>query len=375
MKKESVIAIDPSKRLAEEPATGHNRWHEAILPIAEVEPGQVVWADLRDGFDGQIGPGAKAADLMKVSFLANHPLTGPIYVKGATPGDLLEVKIHEIEADPFEQCGSTAVIPGFGLLRDTFPEPYIVHWTLNGNKYAESEQLPRVRIRCQPFCGVAGVAPNSLLRQKMTARETSLADRGGVSMLPNREDAVPNVEPIASEGLRTIPSRENGGNIDIKQLTPGASLLLPVFVPGALFSVGDPHYAQGDGESCGTAIEMRGRVRLRFKLHKGDAERRGIRNVQFFRDEYFAPPELATPRRFFGTSGVCVTRDGNNECEDLTLAARNALLNMISHLETRGFTPQQAYTLCSVAVDLRVSQAVNLPNVLVTAILPLDIFL
>ena len=119
---------------------------------------------------------------------------------------------------------------------------------------------------------------------------------------------------------------------------------------------------------------MRSRVHVRFGVRKGEAERLGIRDLQFTRDDYFAPPELAAPRRFHATTGICITRDGHNESEDLTLAARNALLNMIDYLGTRGYDAQQAYALCSVAVDLRISQTVDVPNLMVTAILPLDIF-
>jgi len=135
------------------------------------------------------------------------------------------------------------------------------------------------------------------------------------------------------------------------------------------------HYAQGDCEACGTAIEMRAAVHVQFKVHEGVAQRRSIRDLQFFRDDYFSPPELAVPRRFYATTGISVTRAGENRSEDLTLAARNALLNMIGYLGTRGYDRQQAYALCSVAVDLRVSQVVDVPNFLVTALLPLDIFL
>jgi formamidase len=195
-----------------------------------------------------------------------------------------------------------------------------------------------------------------------------------MALPPDPEGAVPAREPIASEGLRTVPPRETAGNIDVKQTTPGVTLLIPVYVEGALVSTGDVHYAQGDCEACGTAIEMPSRVHVRFGLRKGEAERLGIRDLQFFRDDYFAPPELAAPRRFFATTGISVHRDGTNESEDATLAARNALLNMIDHLGTRGFDRQQAYAICSCAVDLRISQLVDVPNFMVTALLPLDIF-
>jgi formamidase len=191
---------------------------------------------------------------------------------------------------------------------------------------------------------------------------------------PEKEGAVPAAEPIASQALRTIPPRENGGNLDIKQLSKGARLSLPVFVDGALFSVGDAHFAQGDGEACGTAIEMAGAILVRFTVHKGEAARRGIRFPRFARDDYYFPPELAAPKRFLATTGLSIREDGTNESEDATLSARNALLAMIDVLVERGWTRQQAYAICSVAVDLKLSELVDVPNFVVSAFLPLDIF-
>jgi formamidase len=373
MAREHVIEIDPSRPLVEEQRNGHNRWHEAIEPAVEVEPGDLVVYETRDAFDIQLDPQSTPEDVGTAKLGPVHPLTGPVYAKGAEPGDLLEAEIVAIEADPWDQWGYTVEVPGFGFLRDEFPDPYIVHWRLQGNEYAESEQLPGVRIRCNPFPGTFGLAPSAELRRTAAEREAELAERGGFALPPDPDGAVPLSEPIASEGLRTIPPRETAGNIDIRQTTPGVTMLLPVFADGALVSTGDVHYAQGDCEACGTAIEIRSRVHVRFGLRKGEAERRGIRDLQLFRDDYFAAPELAAPRRFFATTGISVTRDGRNESEDATLAARNALLNMIDYLGTRGFDRQQAYALCSCAVDLRISQMVDVPNFLVTALLPLDI--
>jgi formamidase len=375
MPQEHVVSIDPSKPLSEEPGTGHNRWHEDIEPVVEVDPGDTVVYETRDAFDGQLNGESTAEDVGNLDLSGVHPLTGPVFVKGAEPGDLLEVKLVAVEADPWEQWGYTVEVPGFGFLRDDFPEPYIVHWRLHGNEYAESEQLPGVRIRCNPHPGVLGLAPSVELRQRATEREGALAERGGFALLPDPEGAVPADGEIAREGLRTIPPRETAGNIDIKQLSPGTTVLLPVYAEGGLVSTGDVHYAQGDCEACGTAIEVRTRVHLRFGIRKGEAERRGIQDLQFFRDDYFIRPELAAPRRFFATTGIGVHKDGTNESEDLSLSAKNALLNMIEHLETRGFDRQQAYALCSVAVDLRISQVVDVPNLLVSALLPLDIFM
>jgi formamidase len=375
MPQEHVVSVDPSKPLSEEPETGHNRWHEAIEPVVEVDPGDTMVYETRDAFDGQLNRESTAEDVGNLDLSGVHPLTGPVFVKGAEPGDLLEVKLVAVEADPWEQWGYTVEVPGFGFLRDEFPEPYIVHWRLHGNEYAESEQLPGVRIRCNPHPGVLGLAPSAELRQRATQREGALAERGGFALLPDPGGAVPTDEVIAREGLRTIPPRETAGNIDIKQLSPGTTVLLPVYTEGGLVSTGDVHYAQGDCEACGTAIEVRTRVHLRFGFRKGEAERRGIQDLQYFRDDYFTAPELAAPRRFFATTGIGVHKDGTNESEDLSLSAKNALLNMIEHLETRGFDRQQAYALCSVAVDLRISQVVDVPNLLVSALLPLDIFM
>lgn len=374
MPREHVLEIDPGRPLVDERKNGHNRWHEAIEPAVEVEPGDTVVYETRDAFDIQLDPGSTADDVAGAKLGPVHPLTGPVFVKGAEPGDLLEATILAIEPDPWNQWGYTVEVPGFGFLREDFPDPYIAHWRLHGNDYAESEQLPGVRIPCNPFPGTFGLAPSAALRRAAAEREAELAERGGAALPPDPDGAVPSEERIASEGLRTVPPRETAGNTDIKQATPGVTLLLPVYVDGGLVSTGDVHYAQGDCEACGTAIEIRSRVHVRFGIRNGEAERLGIRDLQLVRDDYFAAPELAAPRRFFATTGICVRRDGTNESEDLTLAARNALLNMIDHLETRGFDRQQAYALCSCAVDLRVSQLVDVPNFLVTALLPLDIF-
>lgn len=367
------IAIDPSKTLAEEAETGHNRWHEDIAPVKEVEQGETVVLETRDAFDGQLTPRSTDADVGRLDLGVVHPLTGPVFVKGAKPGDLLEIKILEVDCDPWDAWGYTIEVPGFGFLRDEFTEPYIAHWHLVGD-YAESPQLPGIRIRMAPFPGIIGLAPSRELRELTFQREQELFERGGFCLLPSVEGAIPPHGPIAEQGLRTIPPREAGGNVDVKQLTPGASVFLPVYAEGGLFSTGDVHFAQGDCEVCGTAIEIRSRVHVQFRVHSGEAERRNIQGMQFMRDDYFAAPVLATPRRFYATTGTSLQPDGLNQSEDLTLAARNALLSMIDYLGTRGFDRQQAYAICSVAVDLRISQVVDVPNFIVSALLPLDIF-
>ena len=365
------VEIDRSKPLRDEPRTGHNRWHPAIPPILRIEPGDAVELPTRDAFDGQLTPASTAADVARSDLSVVHPLTGPVYVNGAEPGDLLEVQIGEITPEPF---GYTVEVPGFGFLRDDFPEPFIVRWSI-ADGYATSADLPGVRIPGAPFMGVIGLAPSDELMRRMTEREAALLARGGAVLGPDPTGAVPADEPIASTALRTVPPRETGGNLDIKQLSAGTTLLIPIYVEGALFSVGDAHFAQGDAEACGTAIEMSATFRGSFQLRKGAAARGNIRDVQFSREEYVVDPRFQAPRRFFATTGLSVTKDGVNESEDATLAARNALLNMIDHLVAeRGFSRQQAYALCSVAVDLKISELVDVPNFVVSAFLPLDIF-
>jgi formamidase len=365
-----TITIDRAKRLKEEPQSGHNRWHPDIPPILEVDPGEEVVLETRDASDGQIKPGMTVADLEHLDTKVAHPLTGPVYIKGARPGDLLEIEYLDITPQP---VGWTRNRPGAGFLRDLFPAPYVVHWEIKDG-WATSPQIPRVRIPNGAFMGTAGIAPSRAQLEAWTQREADLVARGGIAFLPDPEDAVPAGGAVARQGLRTIPPRENCGNVDAKQLTKGSRLLIPVNVEGALYSVGDAHFAQGDSECCITAIEMGATVAVRCRLHQGEAARHKIRWPRFAHPGYFAAPEWAALRNFIATMGMPVREDGTQEGENLTLAARNALINMIELLQERGWSREQAYIICSVAVDLRVSNVVDLPNVTVSAFLPEDIF-
>ena len=363
------IELDYTKHCADEPTKGHNRWHPDIPPALEVAPGEEVVLQTRNAIDGGVTPTSNHADLLNINLGLVHPLTGPVYVQGAEPGDLLEVNILNIEPAAW---GFTSVIPGFGFLRDVFLDPYVVHWDIRDG-FAEASDLPGVRIPGAPFMGTIGVAPSRQLREEIVLREDELLRRGGAVVGPDPAGAVPATEPLASEGLRTIPPREHGGNLDIKQLTAGTRLFLPVFTEGALFSAGDAHYAQGDSECCGTAIEMDCTFHASFQVRKGEAARRNLRFPIFERDDYFTSPEMAAPRRFLASTGMCIA-DGVNESENATLAAKNALLTMIQLLEERGWSREQAYCICSVAVDLKLSEIVDVPNFVVSAFLPLDIF-
>jgi formamidase len=360
------IRIDPGKTLRDQPETGHNRWHPDIPPVVTCESGDEVVFETRDALDNQCTRDTTSAEVAGIDLSVVHPLTGPVHVAGAEPGDVLEVEILEVVPDSY---GFTVQVPGFGFLRNYFPDPYVVHWQL-ADGWAESPQLPGVRVPAAPFLGTIGLAPGAATLRRTLEREQAALEAGGMVMPPSELGAVPSDPAIAGVALRTVPPRRQGGNVDIKQLTAGTRLFLPVDTPGALFSAGDAHFAQGDGEVCGTAIEMRSTVRARFTVHSD----RSITEPEFSRTDYWVAPEYAAPKRFYATTGRSEERDGAVRAEDATLAARNAMLGMIDHLQTRGWSRQQAYAICSVAVDLRVSQLVDVPHFLVTAFLPEDIF-
>ena len=330
----------------------HNRWHPDLQPVAVVRPGDEVTLETRDGIDGQLTRESSHDDVGRLDLGLGHPVTGPLHVEGAEPGRVLEVQLVSYETAGF---GTTAVIPGFGFLADLFPDPYLVKWEIRDGK-ARAGELPGVAVPGNPFAGVIGVAPSHERMEQFRRREEALLSMGQLVADPSPEAAIP---PEAADGLRTIPPRETGGNMDVRQLVAGSKLWLPIDVTGALFSIGDLHFAQGDGEVCGTAIEIAGAVTVRFEVHAAPAP-------------HF--PAYETPsrpaRRSFATMGIPVEAG-----MDLNAAAHAALLEMIGHLERRyGFERPAAYALCSVAVDLRISEVVDVPYPLVSALLPLDVF-
>lgn len=364
------IKINRKKSLAQEPKTGHNRWHPDIPPVVEADQGEEVVLETRDALDGQLNPKSTEKDFGNINAGYVHPLTGPVYVKGAEPGDLLEVDFVDIIPQPW---AFTCIMPGLGFLRDVFTTPFMVHWKI-ADGFATSKQLPNVKIPGASFMGVSGVAPSLNQVKSWTKREADLIKRGGFVFPPDPGGSVPASGPAAKDGLRTLPPRENGGNFDVKQLSKGSKLYLPVAVDGALFSTGDGHFAQGDGEVCVTAVEMAATCAVKFKVYKGEAKAKNIQWPRFSRRSYFVDAKFAAPQRFIATMGMPIKPDGSNQGEDVTLAARNAVLNMIDLLQERGYSKEQAYCICSVAADLRISNVVDVPNYTVSALLSEDIF-
>lgn len=286
-------------------------WNNALDPVLTVEPGTVVEVEVANASGGQLEASSTASDVARLDFSRVNPVTGPIFVEGAEPGDALVIDVLDMSMDTW---GWTAVIPGFGLLADRFQAPSL----RISNVFGQTVELPfGVRLPAVPFIGTIGVAP---------------AEAGEHSV---------------------VPPRSVGGNMDIRQVTVGSRLMLPVAVSGALLSVGDTHAAQGDGEVCGTAIETSSVVTLRVSLEKQ-------RPLRFPRLETDARAERRGPQLV--TTGI-----GPNLYE----AAREAVLGMIDEIGRRaGLSPEDAYMLCSVAGDLKISEIVDAPHWVVSMHIP-----
>jgi len=296
----------------------HHFWDNSWPALLEIEDGDTVVFETRDASDGRMAPPATTDTMLNAGPFKGHPLTGPVLIRGAEPGDTLEVEVLALETGTW---GYTSFRRGAGLLSEEFESPYLHHWDLTQDPvpYLRGVHIPK-----EPFLGVMGVAPAEVGR------------------------------------FSTMPPRRNAGNVDVKQLTAGARVYIPVLAPGALFSCGDGHAAQGDGEVCVTAIECEMTATLRFRLHKD-------RQLDEFEYETAGP---LSPRT--NTAGYYAT---TGHGPDLLEAARQSVRHMIAHLGLRyGFSREEAYILCSVAVDLKISEVVDAPNWIVSACLPLSIF-
>lgn len=302
-------------------SVAHYEWNNALAPRLVIEPGDTVTFETRDAADRYYSRRSTSADAAARGPFRGHPLTGPVRMEGARPGDILVVDILDVR--PALDFGWTAIRPGRGLLPERdFPKAFLQIWDLADGTHARMAHGIAVPIAA--FAGVMG---------------TALDEPGGHS---------------------TMPPRKNGGNMDVKQLTAGSTLYLPVWVDGALFSVGDAHAAQGDGEVCVTAVEMSARLTLRFDLQRG----RSLAEPQLRTRGALAPGTNREP--FFAT-----TAHG----PDLFASAQQAVRYMIEHLvRERGLSREEAYVLASVAVDLKISEIVDAPNWIVSAFLPETIF-
>ncbi|WP_445678522.1 acetamidase/formamidase family protein [Radicibacter daui] len=299
----------------------HFGWDHSIPPAMTVAPGSTIEFECLDSSGGQLTPESQVGDVGALDFGKINPVTGPIFVEGAEPGDALKVTIHEFKPSGF---GWTANIPGFGLLADQFKENALNIWAYDKQSLAPAAFGKNGRVPLKPFAGTIGVAP---------------AEPGHHSV---------------------VPPRRVGGNLDIRDLAAGTTLYLPVEVAGALFSVGDTHAAQGDGEVCGTAIESPMNVVASLDLVKGA-------NLRMPR---FTTPGPVT--RHLDTKGYEVTTGIG---PDLMEGARMAVSGMVDLLTaTHGMSAVEAYMLCSVCGDLRISEIVDMPNWVVSFYFPRSVF-
>lgn len=299
----------------------HCGWDHSIPPVATVAPGSSLLIECLDSSGGQLTADSQVGDIASLSFDGINPVTGPVFVDGAEPGDILKVEIDGFQPSGF---GWTANIPGFGLLADQFDQPALKIWNYDPNSLAPALFSDLARVPLKPFAGTIGLAP---------------AEAGRHSV---------------------VPPRRMGGNLDIRDLAAGTTLYLPVEVAGALFSIGDTHAAQGDGEVCGTAIESPMNVSLKLDLIK---------------QQKLAFPRFTTPgpvTRHLDARGYEVTTGIG---PDLMSGARDALSGMIDHLcRVHGLSAVDAYMLCSVCGDLRISEIVDQPNWVVSFYFPRMVF-
>jgi formamidase len=360
------LDVDRSVGLQDDRRNSHNRWHPDIPPSLEIDPGDEVIFECRDGFDGQIRDGDTAEVLDRLQMGREHPLTGPVFVRGAQPGDVLAVDVLDVACGAY---GFSGVFAAFSRLSHRFTESVISHWHIDGG-VATSAQVPGVRVAGRPFLGIIGVAPSLRRMEAVRVREQTLSEAGSLLLLPSPAFAVPADPVIGREGLRTMPPRENGGNWDVEAFGVGSTIHLPVEVPGGLLSAGDPHFRQGDGEVSGAAIETTARARLRVNLVKApDVTWTPTTPAATMRTP--AEPE----REWLVTTGIPINADGSNSEMDLLLAVDHALGQMVDRITAEyGYDEAQALTIASIAGQLRVSMIVAPPNCSVTALLPRDIF-
>ncbi|MBL8906642.1 MAG: acetamidase/formamidase family protein [Rhizobiales bacterium] len=299
----------------------HFGWDNSNKPVVKAKPGETIEFHPVDSSGGQLNPKSTVADVVALDFAKVNPVAGPVFIDGAEPGDAIKVTLLDFTPSGW---GWTANIPGFGLLADTFKEPALHIWTYDKIALTPAAYGPGGKVPLKPFCGTIGLAP---------------AEAGPHSI---------------------VPPRRMGGNMDIRDMSAGTELYLPVEVAGGLFSVGDTHATQGDGEVCGTAIESPCSLAARFDLIKGA-------NLKFPR---FTTPGPVT-RHLDGKGYEATTGIG----PDLMEASKAAVLGMVELLSRRyRMSEIDAYLLCSVAGDLRISEIVDMPNWVVSFYFPRCVF-
>lgn len=380
-----VISVDRSKSPSEQPdPVIVNRWHPDIPMAVQVRPDESFRVECLDWTGGQIKNDDSANDIRDVDLMPCHHLSGPVGIEGAEPGDILVVDILDI--GPFEdnEWGYTGIFTkenGGGFLTDYFREARKAVWDFNGI-FATSRHIPNLKFAGLTHPGIVGCLPSHDLLGKWNKRERALIatdpDRVPPLALPPDPTGVilgnlqgSQLQSAAREGARTIPPREHGGNCDIKNLSRGSRIYLPVYVKNGGLVVGDLHFSQGDGEItfCG-AIEMAGWVDMHVDLIKDGCNKYGITQAMF-------EPGPMDPNysEYLVFEGISVDDAGNQRYMDVTLAYQQACMHAVNYLKKFGYTGEQVYTILSTApIEGHVSSVVDLPNACVALEIPTAIF-
>ncbi|KAI1760903.1 formamidase [Hypoxylon sp. FL1150] len=371
---------------AAEHANVHNRWHPDIPFAGTIKDGETVKIECLDWTGGQIGNNDSADDIRNVDLTKVHCLTGPFEVEGAQPGDILLVEIMDVQPFQDHPWGFTGVFHkanGGGFLDEIYPSAAKAIWDFEGI-FATSRHIPHVKFAGIIHPGILGCAPSAEVLSTWNQREAELISANKlerqVALPPEPIGVVAGAsdgalaEKIGREGARTVPGRpEHGGNCDIKNLSRGSKVYLPVHVPGAKFSVGDLHFSQGDGEIsfCG-AIEMAGIITINFKII-----RNGVADLCFKSPIYIPGPVEPQfgPGRCIYFEGFSVDEHGKQHYMDVAVAYRQTTLRCIEYLRRFGYSDYQIYLLLSSApIQGHVAGIVDIPNACTTLGLPVDIF-
>ena len=381
-----LFHVDLNKKMDQQDHPGHNRWHPDIPAAFSVDPGESFRMECLDWTDGQVGNNDDPSDIKYANLNRVHVLSGPVHVNGVEPGDLLVVDILDIGAFPEHEWGFNGIFDkknGGSFLVDHYPDAQKSIWDFNG-VYATSRHVPGVEFAGVIHPGLIGVAPSQEMLDEWNRREKKLVEQNPdreppFAYLPDTDQVVAGTlkgkdfDKVAKEGARTVPPRENGGNCDIKNLSRGSRVYFPVHVDGAKLSIGDLHFSQGDGEItfCG-GIEMPDWVDLRVNVIKG-----GMDKYQIKKNPAFKPISLLPNYNdYIVFEGISVDEfSGEQTYLNANTAYRNACLNAIEFLKTRGFTGEQAFMLLgSAPVQGTVAGIVDVPNSCCTIALPREIF-
>ncbi|RYP15335.1 hypothetical protein DL765_005769 [Monosporascus sp. GIB2] len=365
---------------------GKNRWHPDIPFAGKIKDGETVKIECLDWTGGQISNNDSADDIRNVDLTKVHYLTGPFEIEGSQPGDLLLVEIMDVQPFQDRPWGFTGIFDpsnGGGFLDEIYPSAAKAIWDFEGI-FCTSRHIPHVKFAGLIHPGILGCAPSAEILNTWNKREAELIAANKLE----RKVALPpeplNVHAgsaagtlkdiIGREGARTIPGRpEHGGNCDIKNLSRGSKVYLPVHVAGAKFSVGDLHFSQGDGEIsfCG-AIEMAGVITINFKIIKNGVADLGLKSPIYIPGP--VEPQFG-PGRYIYFEGFSVDEHGKQHYLDMTVAYRQTSLRCIEYLRRFGYSDYQVYLLLSCApIQGHVGGIVDIPNACTTMGLPMDIF-